>query len=329
MPGCGQNHIAKSILHHCGLFVKPNSCNRICRPGRAPAFGRLMTNGARARPGLRSNGGSTPSPSPNPKSCRPRATGDEPRAIGAEPRAMSHGRQAASRESRPPVPESRFPNPDSRFPAVGPSNGVRSPRRPANQETTLASLARCPAVNSGFSTLHFRISRSQLLSPPWFTKTGVPRYRTRGRLVAYSVSFDSGKGYPQRRMAIRPCHKPSNSGQNRSKRRRFPSKRDQKGAHFVMPILTFGGVTPSGASARADFALPKGKKGAFSGRSGASSKVIHNYVVVLHHAARPGKGSARSGRPRPHPARGRGEFIMGGARPRRYLPAGSKQRPGL
>ncbi|MCX5676351.1 MAG: hypothetical protein NTX87_15220, partial [Planctomycetota bacterium] len=42
---------------------------------------------------------------------------------------------------------------------------------------------------------------------------------------------------------------PSNSGQNRSKRRRFPSKRDQKGAHFVMPILTFGGVTPSGVKA--------------------------------------------------------------------------------
>ena len=32
-----------------------------------------------------------------------------------------------------------------------------------------------------------------------------------------------------------------------------------------MPILTFWGVTPSGASARAVFAFRKGKKGAFSG----------------------------------------------------------------
>jgi len=50
---------------------------------------------------------------------------------------------------------------------------------------------------------------------------------------------------------------PSNSGQNRSKRRHFPSKRHQKGAHFVMPILTFCGWTPSGASARAVFAFRK------------------------------------------------------------------------
>jgi len=59
--------------------------------------------------------------------------------------------------------------------------------------------------------------------------------------------------------------KPSNSSQNRSKRRRFPSKRDQKGAHFVMPILTFGGGTPSGASARADLGFRKVKKRVFGG----------------------------------------------------------------
>jgi hypothetical protein len=46
---------------------------------------------------------------------------------------------------------------------------------------------------------------------------------------------------------------------------KFGSKSDQKRAHFVMPILTFWGVTPSGASARAVFAFRKGKKGAFSG----------------------------------------------------------------
>ena len=69
--------------------------------------------------------------------------------------------------------------------------------------------------------------------------------------------------YAQRRTPKSACQKPSNSCQNRSKRRRFPSKSDQKGAHFVMPILTFGGVTPSGASARAVFAFRKGKKARF------------------------------------------------------------------
>jgi hypothetical protein len=44
-----------------------------------------------------------------------------------------------------------------------------------------------------------------------------------------------------------------------------------------MPILTFWGVTPSGASARAVLACPKGKKGAFWGAPGAGLKVIHNF----------------------------------------------------
>ena len=65
-----------------------------------------------------------------------------------------------------------------------------------------------------------------------------------------------------------------------------------------MPILTFCGVTPSGASARADFAFRKGKKGAFSGAPGrvpklstTSSKVIHNSVAVL---GRAGNSAPRS-----------------------------------
>jgi len=77
--------------------------------------------------------------------------------------------------------------------------------------------------------------------------------------------FPAFGSYPQRRMPIRPCHKPSNSGQNRSKGRRFPIKSDQNRAHFVMPILTFWGWTPSGGGARAVWASRKGKKGAFSG----------------------------------------------------------------
>ena len=81
--------------------------------------------------------------------------------------------------------------------------------------------------------------------------------------------------YAQRRMPNSPCQKPSNSSQNRSKRRRFPSKSDQKGAHFVMPILTFWVVTPSGASARAVSACRKGHFRCIWGSKMARGKVIH------------------------------------------------------
>ena len=107
--------------------------------------------------------------------------------------------------------------------------------------------------------------------------------------------FPAFGSYPQRRMPIRPCQKPSNSGQNRSKRRRFPSKSGQKGAHFVMPILTFWGWTPSGASARAVFAFRKGKKGAFPGPPGrvpklstVSTKGASARTFRIGAAARPG-----------------------------------------
>ena len=42
-----------------------------------------------------------------------------------------------------------------------------------------------------------------------------------------------------------------------------------------MPILTFGGVTPSGASARADLACRKGFFGGYFGPKRACGKVIH------------------------------------------------------
>ena len=77
--------------------------------------------------------------------------------------------------------------------------------------------------------------------------------------------FPAFGSYPQRLMDIRPCknhHIRVKIGQNGDV---FRQKAIKKGAHFVMPILTFWGVTPSGASARADFAFRKGKKGAFSG----------------------------------------------------------------
>ena len=86
--------------------------------------------------------------------------------------------------------------------------------------------------------------------------------------------------------------KPSNSGQNRSKRRRFPSKSDQKGAHFVMPILTFRGVTPSGASARAVFTFRKGKKARFGGAKWRLEKLSTIWTAALNRA----RGSCAAGR---------------------------------
>jgi hypothetical protein len=101
--------------------------------------------------------------------------------------------------------------------------------------------------------------------------------------------FPAFGSYPQRRMPIRPCHKPSNSSQNRSKRRRFPSKRDQKGAHFVMPILTFWGVTPSGASARAVLPLRKGLLGVVQGSKRPCGKVIHKMCKTGNRGSAAGK----------------------------------------
>ena len=53
------------------------------------------------------------------------------------------------------------------------------------------------------------------------------------------------------------------------------SKSDQKRAHFVMPILTFWGVTPSGASAKAVLGYRKGFFGGYFGPKRACGKVIH------------------------------------------------------
>jgi len=93
-------------------------------------------------------------------------------------------------------------------------------------------------------------------------------------------------------MPMRPCHKPSNSSQNRSKGRQIPTKTDQKGAHFVMPILTFWGVTPSGASARAVLACRKGKKARFGGAKWRPEKLSTICMAALGRA----RGSCAAGR---------------------------------
>ena len=132
----------------------------------------------------------------------------------------------------------------------------------------------CPPVFSGGPARPRRFSPNPSSAfgvyPPWRAVSAVKERRVPRRCF-FATS------YPQRRVPKSPCQKPSNSSQNRSKRRRFPSKRHQKSARFVMPILTFRGVTPSGASARAVLTCPKGKKGAFSGAPGQVPKVIHSY----------------------------------------------------
>jgi len=60
------------------------------------------------------------------------------------------------------------------------------------------------------------------------------------------------------------------------------SKKVKKGAHFVMPILTFGVVTPSGASARAVLPLLKGHFGVVQGSKMACAKVIHKIGITAN-----------------------------------------------
>ena len=85
--------------------------------------------------------------------------------------------------------------------------------------------------------------------------------------------FPAFGSYPQRRMHMRPCKNHQirvKIGQNGVK---IGLKKVKKGAHFVMPILTFGGVIPSGASARAVLASRRGKKGAFRGAKSPGQKL--------------------------------------------------------
>jgi len=158
--------------------------------------------------------------------------------------------------------EGGFLVPGFRFPIPGdlPSARRRLAANPVGPSSAVLAVPLSLAPRAPFP-----VPRSPFPVPAFCPWHGCPQVSSGPFPGAYSVSFDSAKSYPQRRMPKRPCQKPSNSGQNRSKRRRFPSKRDQKGAHFVMPILTFGGVTPSGASARAVLGFRKVKKRVFGG----------------------------------------------------------------
>jgi len=189
------------------------------------------------------------------RTARCAAAGASPVATDRRPVGAKNGRYKVC----PPLAGSRFPAVGRRLPfwqfprfsPVAPAFGLPPSACSAVSAVKAVRCCRC------HSALRTRNSCSR--------RTLRPQVSPGFRHPVFRSLFPAFGSYAQRRMAIRPCHKPSNSGQNRSKRRRFPSKRDQKGAHFVMPILTFGGVTPSGASARADFAFRKGKKARFGG----------------------------------------------------------------
>jgi len=232
-------------------------------------------------------GGDAVWPLANPESCRPRATSDEPRAaipgrrpptaVLAVPLSLSLSASGGSPYLgfRPlrrrslgfcvsiRTPHSALRNAFPRPPSCPPCRSYSS------VFCTLHSALRTPhsALRTPHSTLHTRNSCSRLSLQPQVS----PCFR----FPVPGSPFPAFGSYPQRRAPKSACQKPSNSGQNRSKRRRFPSKRDQKGAHFVMPILTFWGVTPSGASARADLPLRKGHFGVVQGSKRACGKVIH------------------------------------------------------
>jgi len=157
--------------------------------------------------------------------------------------------------------EGGFPAPESRFPAIcralaAGSRLIRWGRR--------LPFWQSPCPSPLVPRFRFPVPRS-LFPVPCSRLLPLARVSPGFRRPVPGSPFPAFGSYPQRRMPIRPCCKPLNSGQNRSKRRRFPSKRDQKGAHFVMPILTFWVWTPSGASARAVLGFPKGQKPVFRG----------------------------------------------------------------
>ncbi|MBE3100636.1 MAG: hypothetical protein IMZ44_26260 [Planctomycetes bacterium] len=76
---------------------------------------------------------------------------------------------------------------------------------------------------------------------------GVPRFPLPRCLVAYSLSFDSAKGYPQRRMRIRACKKPSKTIKFESKsikKATFSVKKGSKKRAFRHAHLNILGVAP-------------------------------------------------------------------------------------
>ena len=205
-------------------------------------------------------------------------------------RAASHERRATSSESRP------LAAPTARGGQVRRLNG--QPLRPTDSDRLpRGSLGFCLSIRNPHSAIRNALPRPP--SPSHF-------------FCRFSPDWHGS--YPQALMPIITCQIPSNSSQNRSKRRRFPSKRHQKRAQIVMPILTFWGWTPSGASAKADFALRKGKKARFGGAKRRPEKL----------STRPGFGIRDSGfgkgqRPGVRDCRRRETHGRSGRRPR---PAG-------
>jgi len=205
-------------------------------------------------------------------------------------------------------PRSRFPPRRRRF-SLNPSSafGVYPPWRAVS---AVKAVGRC-CCHSALRTPHcfspFPPRRGRFSPDPSSAYSAVSAVKE--RRVPRRCFFATS--YPQPRMPKSACQKPSNSSQNRSKRRRFPSKSDQKRAHFVMPILTFWGVTPSGASARADLAFRKGQKPGFRGSEMPCAKVIHKMGITTgnREPARGGqareRGTGNGGIWRPPPAAAR------------------------
>jgi hypothetical protein len=190
-----------------------------------------------------------------------RAAGRERRATGHEPRATGHGPRAANPGRR--VPFWQFSRP--RLPTASGAgvwlfafqSAIRTPQSAMLLPVPPACLPPQLTNDKGRMTV---VPHSALVTPfpALLYGHGCPQVFGAPSPGAYSVSFDSAKSFPQRRMDIRPCKKPSNPVKNRQNGVKIGSKRGKKGAHFVMPILTFWGVTPSGASARADLACRRG-----------------------------------------------------------------------
>jgi len=245
--------------------------------------------------------------------------------------SSNSGRSSTGHSMPGRVPGPRIPIPVRRPPSA--VLAVPSSLCPLSLVPSPMSLARRPPVppclraalivsHSAFYTLHsspvtgvprFPVPRPARLwrvpgsrFPPSLPSTGVPRFPAALSLALIVYLSSAPKvihngvcasvHVKSHQIPIKIDQTATFSVKKGSKRRAF------RHAHLNI----WGGVTPSGASARAVLAYRKGKKGAFSDAPRRVPKLSTICTAVLDRAARPGRGlhaRAACGRHPPKPAR--------------------------
>jgi len=169
-----------------------------------------------------------------------------------------------------PLPECRsLACPPGRVPGARIPIAGRWPLPPPESAMPAFSLGACRAA--------LIVSHSALYALHSSPVTGVPRFPS-PLFLALIVYHSTASKVIHNGVCTYVSSKFRHFGvKNRSNGVKIGSKKVKKGAHFVMPILTFWVLTPSGASARADLACRKGFLGWYFGPKTARAKVVHNF----------------------------------------------------